>query len=320
MKKVFITGISGFVGSHAVEYFNSLGKNYRIYGIAKHGSGIKQVDEMLKKKATIYTLSMLDNNRLAEALSAVNPDYIIHLACLSSVAFSWHEPRQSFLNNTNIFLNLLEVVRKLKMKCRILSIGSSEEYGVMTKSCLPVRETAVLRPSSPYAVARVAQEQLSTLYAKAFKLPIICTRSFNHIGPRQDSKFVISSFAKQAVEIKKGKRKVLNCGDIEIIRDLIDVRDVVRAYHLLLKNGEPGEVYNVCSGKGYRLAAIIKIIGNILQTKLPIAVNAGLHRPVDNPVIIGSPQKLIRTAGFKLKFENIQDSLKDIINFWDERT
>ncbi len=213
---------------------------------------------------------MLNTGELEDCIYNFHPEYLLHLASYSSVGFSWKNPALSFRNNVDIFLNLLEIIRKLVPSCRILSVGSSEEYGNVTDEMIPLKEDYSLTPVSPYAVARVAQENLSKVYCTGFGLDIVMTRSFNHIGPGQRDIFVISSFAKQLVEHKKKNNNNIELitGNIQIIRDFLDVRDVVAAYYKLLESGKRGEVYNVCSGIGISLKEIIDIMCKNMDLKV----------------------------------------------------
>jgi GDP-4-dehydro-6-deoxy-D-mannose reductase len=182
---------------------------------------------------------------------------------------------------------------------------------------IPLKEDAPLNPASPYAVARVSQEMVSRIYSRGYGLPIICTRSFNHIGPRQREIFAVSSFAKQAAEAKKGIRNHILCGDIDIIRDFIDVRDAVRAYDILLQRGTAGEVYNVCSGQGHSLSEIIEMLKNIAGLDMTVRKDPSLIRPVDNPMIIGSCDKLKKEVSFSMSYD-IKDSLADVLAYWED--
>ncbi len=235
------------------------------------------------------------------------------------MAYSWTNPADSFLNNTNIFLNIIEAVRNTGINTRILSVGSSEEYGSVSEVDLPIGESTALHPTSPYAVARVSQEFLSKIYFSGYGIPIICTRSFNHVGPRQPGHYVVSSFVKQSIEIKNGNRTKLTCGNISLIRDFIDVRDVVRAYDCLLDHGKPGDVYNICSGKGQRLSDIIIMLNQILGINVDIETDVTLLRPIDNPIVIGSNKKLLNEFEFTLKYD-IFKSLVDICEYWQNIT
>jgi GDP-4-dehydro-6-deoxy-D-mannose reductase len=298
MKKYLITGYSGFVSRHFLEFSHSSYKNIRL--------DFEKID-------------LLDQDRVESIIFNFQPDYIVHLASYSSVAFSWKEPILSFRNNMNIYLNLLESIRKLNQPARILSIGSSEEYGNVDEKSLPLTEAHIPRPVSPYAVARVSQEMISKVYVDGYGLDIIMTRSFNHIGPFQKDIFVISSFAKQLVEIKKSGNSSgeLVTGDTSIVRDFTDVRDVVVAYDLLLKRGKTGEIYNVCSGNGKSLGDVIDIMAKILDINIHVRVNEKLVRPSDNKTIIGSNEKIKKEIGWDMRIP-LEQSLSDIIGYWQK--
>lgn len=315
MNKYLITGISGFVSRYFLEF---LERNH-IPAIVK---GLDVNDHDLQEQAFEYieyefeNIQLLDSNKTEQILDKFQPDYILHLASYSSVAASWKDPIQSFQNNTNIFLNLLEAVRNLNYPVRILSIGSSEEYGNVNDKDFPITEMQPLRPASPYAVARVAQEQLSQIYVDGYGLDIVMTRSFNHIGPLQRDNFVIPSLVKQLLKIKrnKGQGKLI-AGNLQIVRDFTDVRDVVSAYYTLLHGGIKGEVYNVCSGIGYALNDIVNKLCNILDIEVNTISDPRLIRPTELKTIIGSNHKLSHTHGWEREY-SIEQSLSDIIDFW----
>ena len=252
--------------------------------------------------------------------SQFQPNYILHLASYSSVAFSWQHPVKSFQNNTNIFLNVLEAVHSVNPSIRILSVGSSEEYGELAQGQGKFSEEDTLHPVSPYAVARVSQEMLSRVYAKGYGLDIVMTRSFNHIGPGQKEIFVVASFAKRLVEMKKQNVATpkLMTGDISVIRDFVDVRDVVRAYDGLLKKGRKGEIYNICRGVGYSLKELVQQMASILEMEVLTETDERLIRPNDNKVIIGSNEKIKRDIGWAPEIP-LRRSLEDVINFWNQQ-
>lgn len=241
----------------------------------------------------------------------------MHLASISSVSHSWNYPVESFVNNTNIFLNIIESVRELKLPTRILSIGSSEEYGNYPLDKMPLKEEYELKPCNPYSVARVSQEMLSKLYADNYGLNIIMTRSFNHIGPRQNDKFVIPSFVKQLLNAKNTETLRIDVGNIEIVRDFLDVRDVVEAYHKILTKGTVGEVYNVCSGKGIKLNETINIISEELNIKPEIKIDETRIRPSDNLIIIGDNTKLKTELNWQPKYSLVQ-TLKDMMTYQEK--
>lgn len=313
--KYLITGISGFVAGHYLEYLFGKNPEALIIGIDRHNPDFTFLKDCFQKKIEFYQGSILEKNWVFSLIEKHRPDYIINLASYSSVASSWLNPVDCFVNNTNLFLNLVEAVRIAGIKTKILSVGSSEEYGIINPDNLPLTEESLLNPISPYAVARVAQEQLSKVYSAGYQIQIICTRSFNHIGPRQRDQFVASSFAKQVIEGKKGKCNKIVCGNLAVVRDFIDVRDVVRAYDLLLDKGKSGEIYNVCSGEGHELSEILKMLQEKANTNIPIEVDPKLLRPIDNTIIVGSWQKLKKDTGFQRKY-SLPQSLTDLLEYW----
>lgn len=318
MEKYLITGFSGFVSEHFLNYLNNQEVAVVVLGIDinHHEFDIHSFEYI---RCSFEQADLLNKDVLDNIIFQFQPNYIMHLASYSSVAFSWKKPVVSFSNNTNIFLNLLEKVREMNLDCRILSIGSSEEYGNVQEAEMPLREEHSLNPISPYAVARVSQELLSKVYAHGFGMDIIMTRSFNHIGPGQHDLFVISSFAKQLVEASQKQNKgELVTGDTSVIRDFVDVRDVVRAYHSLLKNGKKGEVYNICGGVGTSLKEVICKMADILNIEITTRVDPKLIRPNDNRIIIGSSEKIYQDVGWQKRIP-LEQSLKDIINYWENK-
>jgi len=239
------------------------------------------------------------------------------LAAQSSVAESWKTPVVSFMNNTNIFLNIIDTIRQNDNGTRILSIGSSEQYGIVSASDLPLTEESPQCPANPYAVARVAQEQLAKIYAEGYGLDICCTRSFNHCGPGQSDRFVVSAIAKQIAKITHGLQEpVIHIGNGSIVRDFVDIRDVVAAYALLLAKGKRGEVYNICSGTGRTIREIALTLAEDRRLKIEIVEDEAQIRPIDNPRIVGSNKKIRNDLGWKPAIP-FRRSLLSVYNYWD---
>lgn len=318
MDRYLITGFSGFVGKHFLEYLETLHSPVSVLGvdIVPPDFGL---DRLHHVQCDFEKMDLLDREGIEKIILQFQPNYILHLASYSSVAFSWQNPVNSFQNNTNIFLHVLEAVHSINSKVRILSVGSSEEYGDLVGVNALFHEEDALHPVSPYAVARVSQEMLSKVYAKGYGLDIVMTRSFNHIGPGQKEIFVVASFAKRLVEMKKegATSPKLMTGDISLIRDFVDVRDVVRAYDGLLKKGRKGEIYNICRGVGYSLKELVQQMASILDMEVLTETDERLIRPNDNKVIIGSNEKIKRDIGWAPEIP-LQRSLEDVINFWNQ--
>lgn len=315
-KKILITGFSGFVARHFIEFLIDNDIHWDIYGIDICNPKFQIEEYTDKLKIEFRLLDLTDKEGLSALFDKFAPDYILHLAAFSSVAYSWKHPAESYLNNSNIFLNLIEQVKEHCLSCRILSVGSSEEYGNVDKGRLPIREDQPLDPLSPYAVARVSQEMLSKIFSASYDMDIVMTRSFNHIGPMQDDRFVVPSFVKQIAMIKmNGQEKgIIETGDISVIRDFVDVRDVVRAYYLLLLKGKSGEVYNICSGRAICLGDLIHIIAEQVGVEVETKTNPDFIRPQDNKIVVGSPFKIESELGWHPEIglnKTIADMLKE---------
>lgn len=319
MSKYLITGFSGFVSRHFLQFLEDVGADAEVLGVSRSQPAFS-LDQFRHVRCTHRRADLLDKAETGEILESFRPDYILHLAAYSSVGFSWLHPVDSFANNTNIFLNLLDQVRIRKLQCRILSVGSSEEYGNVTADKLPLREDLPLQPLSPYAVARVSQELLSKVYVDGYGLDVIMTRSFNHTGPHQRDAFVVPSFARQLVAIQRGGAPAkLVTGDESVVRDFVDVRDVVRAYDALFTHGQRGEVYNVCRGEGYSIESVLEMMQEILGLRVTLETNPDLVRPNDNKIIVGCREKILRAVGWEPQI-SMQQSLTAILEHWSAST
>ena len=321
MPRILITGISGFVGGYFTDFLRTNRVDFEIHGISRSKPSWDFIphSEDLIKNIVFHQGNLMDIPYIQSVITEIQPDYIIHLAAQSSVAESWESPISTFLNNTTIFLNIIDSVRRVGNRCKVLSVGSSEQYGIVRENDLPLNESVIQNPSSPYAVARVSQENLAKIYADGYQLNICCTRSFNHCGPGQNEKFVVSSIVKQFAEIALGKKDpVIKIGDGTVIRDFLDIHDVVRAYILLLEKGKRGEIYNVCSGKGRTIRSIIETLNNLYGISAGIEEDPSQFRPIDTPKLIGSYAKLNKTVGWSPEVE-FEDSLKSIFHYWCSR-
>ncbi len=321
MKKILITGISGFVGGHFVHYLTTHHRDLEIHGISRSGPAWDFIPAIpdLTNNSHFHRADLRDIPKIKSLIEEIQPDYIVHLAAQSSVAESWKSPVDSFMNNTNIFLNIIDTVRLNDLTARVLSVGSSEQYGIVSDKDLPLDEKSLQNPANPYAVARVAQEQLARIYAEGYGLDICCTRSFNHCGPGQSDRFVVSSIVKQFVQIAQGiQEPVIHIGNGSIVRDFIDVRDVVAVYNLILTKGKRGVVYNICSGQGREIRNIITTLSGMLEISVQIKQEQSQIRPIDNPRIVGSNEKIQRELGWHptIPFEQTLQSMYD---YWEMR-
>jgi len=317
-KTILITGVSGFVGGHYCSFLCNTHKDWVIHGISRSEPSWDFLpdEETIQESLIFHQGDLLDEKNTDALIKEILPDYILHLAAFSSVAESWQQPRLAFLNNTNAFLNVAESVRLNTTPCRILSVGSSEEYGIVNSHYLPLKEDCYNRPANPYAVARVSQENLANIYTRGYGVDICCTRSFNHIGPGQRTKFVISSIAKQFAEIAiKKTNPVIEIGNGTIIRDFVDIVDVIRAYDAIFMQGHKGEIYNICSGQGHTIIQIIEMYSELLDLPVRIEQQNNLIRPIDNPVLFGDYKKIYDHTGWKPQVP-LDKSLNKIYNYW----
>ncbi|MBK9191858.1 MAG: GDP-mannose 4,6-dehydratase [Crocinitomicaceae bacterium] len=309
-QRILITGISGFVGYHLLSHYRANKAPVEILGVDLFHPKFE-----LNANSEFKQIDLLDEEKVNNLIRDYRPDFVIHLASFSKVSDSWVSPIESFKNNTNIFLNLIEAIRKNCPTSKLLSIGSSEEYGIVDAKKVPLNENDELNPNSPYSVARASQEWMSKVYAKGFGIDVIITRSFNHYGTFQNDNFVLPSMVKQLCEIKKGNgSKLLSVGNIDIVRDFIHVKDVVQAYTHLLEKGKSGEVYNICTGRGISLRDVIQIISDKLEIKPEITINKEFYRPNDNPIIIGDNTKL-HNLGWIPEI-SLEEGLDELIAFY----
>lgn len=317
MRRVLVTGVTGFAGSHLVDYILTR-NDCEIFGIQRWRSPLENV-EHFKEKITLVECDLRDASSTRDTLERMRPDWIFHLAAQSFVPTSWSAPTESLTTNVLGELNIFEAVRRIGLQCRIQIACSSEEYGMVNADELPIKETNPLRPLSPYAVSKVAQDLLAYQYWMSWKVDSVRTRGFNHEGPRRGPVFVASDFAKQIADIEKGlKPPVLHVGNLEAKRDFTDVRDMVRGYWLALEKCEPGEVYNLCSGKAYSIQQVLDLLLGMTKTRIEVRQDRMRLRPSDVPVLLGDRTKFTRATGWEpvIPFEQ---TLQDMLDFWRAR-
>ena len=256
---ILITGITGFAGSHLAEYILAHHPGVKVHGLVRWRSRMENIAPLLHTgKITLYEADLKDMSSLRKALAAARPDRIFHLAAQSFVPASWKLPAETFMINAVGQINLFEAVMAEKLDPRIQIAGSSEEYGLVHPDEVPMKETNPLRPLSPYAVSKVAQDLLGFQYWQSYRLRVVRTRGFNHTGPRRGEVFVTSNFARQIVMIEKGLvPPVIHVGNLEAKRDFTDVRDTVRGYWLALEKGASGEVYNIGTGNAVSMKDLL---------------------------------------------------------------
>jgi GDP-4-dehydro-6-deoxy-D-mannose reductase len=316
--RVLITGITGFAGSHLAEHILAHHPDVEVQGIVRWRSRMENI-VAIRQKVELYEADLKDLVSLQICLAHIKPDRIFHLAAQSFVPTSWKCPAETFAINAIGQVNLFEAVRSLKLSPRIHIAGSSEEYGQVFESEVPMKETNPLRPLSPYAVSKVAQDLLAFQYFRSYGIHTVRTRGFNHTGPRRGEVFATSSFAKQIAEIEKGKRDpVIRVGNLEAKRDFTDVRDMVEAYWLSLEKGEAGEVYNIGSGIARPVKEVLETLLSMSKVKVRIEIEEARLRPSDVPILLADASKFVRLTGWKPRIP-FEQTLRDLLDYWRER-
>ena len=315
-KRLLITGISGFVGGHLVKHLIDANANLDIYGTIRERSNLSYLSSY-GKKIKLYHCEMTDSSSVRETLKDIEPHYLVHLAGQSSIAYSWSQPHGLLDANVVSTINIFEGIKALGLAdTRVLIIGSSDCYGIIDSGISKIPEDYPLKPISLYAVTKAINEYYARHYRLVHNLDVVITRTFNHTGPRRPGEYALSGFAKQIAEIEKGlKEPVINTGNLNVVRDFLDVRDVAVAYHLALENCKSGEVYNVCSGKGYKLKDLLDMLLSLSSAKVNIRTDGKLVRRFDLPYIVGDNSKFVRETGWQIEYD-IQDTLKDLLDYW----
>ncbi len=312
--RVLVTGIAGFVGSHLAEFLLEKG-DVEIYGTLLPGIGIENV-EPFKDKLCLRECDLKDAASVKKVMEEARPDRIFHLAAQAFVPASLANPADTLITNMVGQLNIFQAARELGLDPLIQIAASSDEYGLVSSREIPIKETTPLRPLNPYAVSKVMQDLLAYQYYQSYKLRAVRTRAFSHTGPRQGESFVASNFAKQVALIEAGKKEpVIHVGNLTAVRDFMDVRDVVKAYWLALSKGTPGDVYNICTGKGHKISEILNIYLKNTKVKIKIEKDPARMRQSDAPIYVGDASKFRKQTGWKPQIP-FETALKDLLNYW----
>lgn len=310
--RALITGITGFVGRYLAAHL--LKQGFEVYGTTRREIQSLSLGEGITK---LYRSELTNTLEIVDLLEATKPDFIFHLAGQSNVKKSWDNKEFTFYANVNKTIFLLDACltyTKRNPHCRILTIGSSEEYGNVNDEDLPITEDVPVRPISPYGASKAAVSMLVRQYVKADRLEVIHVRPFNHIGPGQSLGFLLPDLASQIVKIEKGlSEPILKVGNLEAIRDFTDVRDIVVAYSLIAQYGKPGEIYNVCSGVGRSVRDLLYEMLKLSHKKIEIELDPNRLRPSEIPMLVGSNQKIRHETKWTPSIP-MEQSLMDILN------
>lgn len=312
--KALITGIGGFAGRHLTEYLQ--GRGDEVAGIENDDR--EEIAPFAKshQNLKIFIGDLRDEHLLTKAIKQFKPDTIFHLAAQSSVRLSFENPLETFSVNIIGTLVLFETISKIDFPIKTLVITSSEIYGRLTPEECPVSEDHPLRPINPYAVSKATVDLMAYQYCKAFGMPIYVVRAFSHSGPHQKTVAVLSDWAMQVAKIDLGiSQPLIKVGNMAVVRDYTDVRDVVQAYAALVEKGTPGEPYNVCSGIGYRLSDLLEKYRGFTSKSIDVVIDKSRMRPVDIPILVGSNEKIKKDTGWSPTIP-IDITLRDTFNFW----
>jgi GDP-4-dehydro-6-deoxy-D-mannose reductase len=316
--RAIVTGATGFVGGHLIEHLAQSGDT--IVGLSRHGrwpAGSEGLARLARLEACDLVDADSSGDRLVKLLASKQPEAIYHLAAQSNPQASVEDPRGTWLQNLVGTLNLLEAVKESGQRPRIVLVGSGVSYGNPAPEHLPVNESCPLRPNNPYAASKAAADLLGIQHFLAHGTHTVMARPFNHAGPRQSDRYVLSSFARQVAEVEAGKRPRVETGNLDVVRDFTDVRDIVRAYRLLILHGQPGEIYNIGTGRDVKLSAMLDILRGLARVPIEVHIDPARLRPVDQPRLLADATKLQAATGWEPAF-SIEQTLADMLEAWRE--
>jgi GDP-4-dehydro-6-deoxy-D-mannose reductase len=313
--RVLITGATGFVGGHLIRALEEEGPSaFEIFGTT-------YPDAPPPSGNRFFSLDMRSEKDVAKLVGEIRPDWIFHLAAVSNVRMSWRMRSETIETNILGTHNLLEAARQAVPKARVLFVSSSDVYGFGASPTEALSEDAPFQIVSPYAYSKAAGEMLCGFYGKVENVDIVIARPFPHTGPGQAEDFVCSDWARQVARIERGDTApILKVGNLDLRRDFCDVRDVVRAYVLLLKKGRPGEAYNVCSGRAIALREILDFFIREASenVRISVEVDPAKLRKVDMPFQLGSHAKISGETGW-LPSIPIAQALRDLLAHWRQK-
>ncbi len=308
MAHCLITGISGFLGSHLAEFLMTQG--WSISGtIRQNTSNLTHI----RDKIALFSCDIMNKAQTEAAVQETRPAVIFHLAAQSLPSVSWTQPEVTFQANVLGTLNLLEAVRQARLDPMLVVFGSSAEYGPSTPEENPIKEDRSLHPPSPYGVSKVATSLLALLYCRAFGMNVIIVRPFFVVGPRKVGD-VCSDFARGIAAAEKGEQRSLKVGNLDSVRDFLDVRDAVQALWLLFSKAKAGEIYNLCSGVGHKIQTVLDILLSMASRPIFVERDPNHLRAVDQPIVIGDNSRL-RALGWAPQVA-LNESLVRILDYW----
>ena len=307
-KKCLITGITGSGGSYLAEHILTKDDKIKIFGIYR-SSGNKKL--LKNKRIKLFKGDLCNFKKTQKIIKKINPNIIFHLASTSNVRESFDSPKKTIENNNAITLNLLEIIRTNKINSLIIICSTSEVYGKVTKKDIPIKETKSINPVNPYSVSKAFQDLLSQIYFKTYGLKIIITRMFSYINARKNYLFQ-TSFAKQIVDIERGKKKILTHGNLNSVRNIIDITDAMEAYWLTAKRGRIGEIYNISGNKVISVGNYLRELKKLSNVKIKCKIDKKLLRPVDVTLQVADTKKFIKDTNWSPKV-SFNKSIKKLL-------
>lgn len=315
VKKVLITGISGFAGSFLADFLLT-NREYEVSGTYLSQASLVNLKQN-REKLHLFHVNLTNQEETMLVVEKAKPDFIFHLAAIPAVGASFDRPAETITNNITAQLTILEAVRKIGLsECKILVVSSADMYGRVSEKELPIDEKTNFYPTNAYAVSKIAQDFLGLQYFLSYDLCVIRARPFNHMGPRQSTGFVIADFAQKIAEIEKGKMEpVLRVGNLESKRDFTDVRDIVSAYTLLVEKGQFGEAYNIGSGTSYKINDILTKLLSFAKVKISVEQDEALFRPKDSLDRVCNNSKFVALTGWKPTIP-LEKTLQETLDYW----
>lgn len=311
--RALVTGVTGFVGGHLAEYLVAAGD--LVVGLSSSGRWPAELVHLAKTvRIEPFNLIEHDESVLADLIRRKQPEVIYHLAAQSNPQGSISDPRGTWALNLGGSLNLLEAIKASGQKPRVILVSSGVCYGNPAPEFIPVREECPLRPNNPYAASKAAVDLLGIQHFLANGTDVVIVRPFNHAGPRQSTRYVLAGLAAQVAEVENGHRECLEIGNLDVVRDFVDVRDVIRAYRLFGQTGQAGEIYNLGSGRGTRIADALEYLRSRATRIIPIRVDTVRVRAVDQPLLIADSSKLKAAIGWEPRY-TIEQTLTDMLDF-----
>ena len=308
-KKCLITGITGSGGSYLAEHILSKDSKIKIFGIYR---SIGNKNLLKNKRIKLFKCDLCDFNKTQKIIKKINPGVIFHLASTANVRDSFNSPRKTIENNNAITLNLLEVIRINKINPLVIICSTSEVYGKINKKDIPIKETKNIGPVNPYSASKAFQDLLSQIYSECYGLKIIITRMFSYTNARKNFLFQ-TSFAKQIADIEKGKKKILTHGNLNSVRNIIDITDAMEAYWIAAKRGRMGKIYNISGKKVISVGNYLKELKKLSNVKIKSKIDKKLLRPVDVTLQIADTKKFIKDTGWSPKI-SFEESMKKLLN------